>query len=552
MYNYLRFFLILICSATAGAQTTLLDQSMLTQASFDTFTPVSITGNQQWTFSPFYGAVCSGYSGMQSFANEDWLIGPSLNLLDTDDVMLTFSHTRGNQGVLNVGVAEGWYKVYATSEYSGDPATTDWIELTGFNQAVPAAWQYISSGPLAIPQAARSAQTRIAFRYVSGANQSATWEIKNVRITGQPAATNPNAGIFKITNWNTEWLGCTQFGPSDEGLQMQNVAAAMLSMNSDIYCLQEVTNNTLHPSLSELVSIMGDEQWDSRIMPNNTEDCDQRQGIIFKKSKVQLVNSVQLSSGNAAQGNSYYYNWSSGRYPSVYNVNLVSGDNLVPITLVNLHAKAEDGTAMAYTRRLGASEALKTILDGSAYNSKNVIIIGDFNDYLIGTTSNTCVCTASPYQNFMEDTSNYFGVTQDLIDVDTTFGTHPLIENTIVSNELSGNLIQGSALQEASVAQSIQNFDFTTSNHLPVSVRFQFAVLDRPEYKSNHSLTVYPNPATDVLTYDAARFANAQVYDLTGRLMHVAVNGNNLLVGALPVGVYVLRSGNLATRFIKQ
>jgi endonuclease/exonuclease/phosphatase family metal-dependent hydrolase len=555
MQKYFRLLLLLVFSNLC-AQTTILDQTLLTQASFNTFTTYSVTGSQSWTFSSQYGAMCNGYAGGQSFENEDWFVSPIMNLNQTDNVKLTFSHTRGNAAVMNVGVSQGWYKVFVTSNFTGNPATTEWIELTGLNQNIPAAWQYVSSGELVIPDAAKSQNSRIAFRYMSSATQSATWEIKNVKVTGDPQPTNPNSGIFKITNWNTEWLGCTTFGPTDETLQINNVVAAMRSMNSDIYCIQEVSHTVAFPSVTTLVSLLGSDQWEGKIVPSATDDCDQRQAIIYKKARVQFVNAVQLSSGNSAQGNSYYFNWSSGRYPALYNINLVSGTTLVPVTLVNIHAKAEDGNAMSYTRRLGASQALKTILDGAAYNSKNLILIGDFNDFLVGTSSNTCSCTVSPYKNFMDDTANYSAVTKDIIDANTNWGIRPIIENMIVSNELSANYIPNSAAQEVTVAQNISNYFNTTSNHYPVSARFRFAVLDTQEFIQKNTLLVYPNPASDQLFIQPDEAVDVAIVDMTGKIIQYQTlqSGNNSInVSSLAPGLYFVKSvtGAIA-KFVKK
>jgi len=559
MQKYFRLFLLLVLSnfgASLSAQTTILDQTLLTQTSFNTFTAYSVTGAQNWTFSSLYGAMCNGFATGQSFENEDWFISPVMNLDQTDNVKLTFSHTRGNASVLNVGVTQGWYKVFATSNFTGNPATTTWVELTGLNQNVPTAWQYVSSGELVIPEAAKSQNSRIAFRYMSSSTQSATWEIKNVKVTGEPQPTNPNAGVFKITNWNTEWLGCTTFGPTDETLQINNVVAAMRSMNSDIYCIQEVTHTTAFPSITTLVSLLGSDQWEGKIVPSGTDACDQRQGIIYKKARVQFVSGSQLSSGSSAQGNSYYFNWSNGRYPALYNVNLVSGTTLVPVSLVNIHAKAEDGNATSYTRRLGASQALKMILDGATYNSKNVVVIGDFNDFLVGTSSNTCACTVSPYKNFIDDTVNYSSITKDIIDANTNWGTRPIIENIIVSNELSGYYISNSAAQEVSVAQSISNYFNTTSNHYPMSARFQFPVLGTPEFAQKNALVVYPNPATDHLFAQLDEATDITIVDMTGKIIQqesLQSGNNSINVSSLASGLYFIRSASGATvKFVKK
>lgn len=555
--KHLKSILILILFVlgknTAIAQTTILDQTLLTQPSFNTFTAVSVIGAQIWYPNSLYGAVCNGYANAQSNENEDWLISPAMDLTQMNDVTLTFSHTRGSFSVVNVGVAEGWYKVYATADYTGDVVTTQWVEITGVNHSVPVAWQYISSGNLIFPETAKSATSRFAFKYRSSATQSATWEIKNVKVIGNPPA-NPNVSTFKITNWNTEWLGCTNYGPNDENLQLSNVASAMLAMNSDVYCIQEISNTTTNATLNALLAHLGTSTWDGSMVPGNTNDCDQRQAIIYKKNRVQLTNAALLNSGNAAQGNSYYYNWSSGRYPAVYTVNLLSGSNIVPITLVNIHSKAEDGDAMSYTRRLGSSEALKTILDGVNYNSKNVILIGDYNDLLIGTTSTACNCTNSPFKNYMDDTTNYKGLTQFLNDA---YWNRPLIENFIISNELFGSYVMNSAAQEVAVAASISNYYNTTSDHLPVSTQFQFSTLSNPEYafSTTNSLKIYPNPVTNELHFNEIDEINndAIIFDLMGRQIHSdKINETTLNVAALPIGIYIIKVGNQSARFIKK
>ncbi len=559
MKNYISLIVLLVVFGFGGnplaAQTTIFEQSLLTQNSFNTFSTYNITGTQSWSFSSFYGAVCSGYESGQSFENEDWFVSPTINLSQTDNVKLTFNHARGSAAVLNVGVEQGYYKVFVTADFTGEPMTTQWVEL-GFNQAVTGAWQYVASGELVIPNEAKSENSRIAFRYISMAGQSATWEIKNVKVTGEPEATNPNSGLFKITNWNTEWLGCTLFGPTDENLQISNVAAAMLTMNSDIYCIQEVSNSVLNPSMETLVSLLGSDQWAGQIVPATADDCSQKQGIIYKKSKVEFVSAAQLSNGNASQGNSYYYNWSSGRFPALYNVNLVVGNTLVPISLVNVHAKAEDGNAMSYTRRLGGFDALKTILDGQNYNTKNVVIIGDFNDYPIGTASGSCGCTDSPFKNFIDDQSNYNCITQNIIDVG--WGGNRIIENIIISDELLGNYVSNSASQEESVSQSIDNYYYTTSDHLPVSATLQFSTLANQQYSytPRSAWAIYPNPVKDQLKFDASGIKNGfvtQIYDLTGRQIRFEkIDSNTLNVADLPSGIYILKAGDRHGRFVKE
>jgi endonuclease/exonuclease/phosphatase family metal-dependent hydrolase len=359
---------------------------------------------------------------------------------------------------------------------------------------------------------------------------------------------------FKVTNWNVEWLGCTQFGPEDEELQINNVAQAMLLMDADVYCLQEVINTDINPSVATLVSIMGSDEWAGNIVPSLTGDCNQRQAIIYKKSKVEFESAMQLNNGDGAEGNSYYYNWSSGRYPALYNINFISGDISISVSLINIHSKAEDGNASSYYRRRGGSTGLKTVLDGSDYNTKNLMIIGDFNDYLIGTTSDACNCTESPFKNFMDDPANYTPITQNLLT--GGWNPHPIIENILISNELTDNYVTNSAMREIAVAETISNFSNTTSDHLPVSAKFQFEIpLDTPNFTET-SWSVYPNPVDDVLTIvipDSVVMTTATIRDITGRPIYYTTTADATInVSHLPAGIYFLTLGNSSTKFVKQ
>lgn len=274
---------------------------------------------------------------------------------------------------------------------------------------------------------------------------------------------------IKVTTLNAEWLSCPTNGPEDDALQVDNVASVIRTMQPDIIVLQEVGTSSNYATIDTLLNKLGDE-WDGSINPGYYDNCGQNLGIIYRKDKIQMVSSSVLSSGMSSQGNSYYYNWSSGRYPVLYNVNIVDGTTLIPLTVVNLHAKAmSDETS--YTRRKGASEGLKAILDGTAYNTRRIVVVGDFNDYLTGSQCYTC--GDSPYKNFMDDTENYRGLTSGLMN---PYYYNPVIDNIVITNELFDNYVPNSAFQEVSATNTISGYRYTTSDHTPISALFTFEV----------------------------------------------------------------------------
>ena len=165
-----------------GLTTIYLEAAMTTQVSYDQFTTYSVAGDQVWTFNSTYGAVMTGYDNGTSYANEDWLISPAVNLSAATDPKVTFEHSRGPANSINVGVNEGYYKVFVSNDYqSGDPTTATWTELTGVIHGT-AAWTYVNSGLLSIPEAYHTSNCRIAFRYLSINGSSATWEVRNIYV----------------------------------------------------------------------------------------------------------------------------------------------------------------------------------------------------------------------------------------------------------------------------------------------------------------------------------------------------------------------------------
>jgi DNA/RNA endonuclease YhcR with UshA esterase domain len=165
---------------TLPPEDAILSETLLTQASFDKFTAVSVLGDQVWTFSSQYGAVMSGHvtADSRTYANEDWFISPALNLSGKSNVVLTFEHARGPAGSMSVPTSN--YTLWISTDYtSGAPSAATWVQLTIPTHGTTA-WNYVSSGNIAVPADKLTATTRFAFKYVCNDTESATWEIKNV------------------------------------------------------------------------------------------------------------------------------------------------------------------------------------------------------------------------------------------------------------------------------------------------------------------------------------------------------------------------------------
>jgi hypothetical protein len=168
-----------LSSAAVEADTVVILSETLTTSLGD-FSQQSLMGDQVWGWTS-YGAKITGYVAGKNYRNDDWLISPSINLENTSDVVLNFSnvHRYGTDisGATNL-------KLYATDSYiSGIVDPTEWTELS-FTHAPGTNWIFVHSGDINLGAFAGKHNVHFAFRYLSDSINSATWEVKNVVVSG--------------------------------------------------------------------------------------------------------------------------------------------------------------------------------------------------------------------------------------------------------------------------------------------------------------------------------------------------------------------------------
>jgi len=343
---------------------------------------------------------------------------------------------------------------------------------------------------------------------------------------------------FKFTTWNTEWLSCSQYGPTDENLQLNNIVTVIKAINPDVLALQEVGTSSLYSTIDTLVRRLGIEWGGAMVASSSYDNCGQNQGLIYKKAKIQFLNASLMTNAGAS------YDWSSGRFPVLYNINLLAGDTSIPVSFINIHAKAM-GDETSYSRRKNASIALKTLLDGSGYNTKRVVVLGDLNDYLVGTQCNSCLQAESPYKNFMDDVQNYKCLTSTL--QDPYYGS-PVIDNIIISNELVGNYKANSTIRELTATQGVSNYFNTTSDHVPVSAIFS-------NFTNTSTIAIRQSETIIRVVGKNIRIENQQqlpvtVFDITGRVLFSVNPIQSVEIPVLQSGIYIIRTGNKANKVV--
>ncbi|MFH0893215.1 MAG: DUF5689 domain-containing protein [Bacteroidota bacterium] len=166
---------------SGSAPSLIIDETFSTAGSLGTFNQFSITGAEIWTQGTFGSdnyAKMSGYAGGSYYANEDWLISPSVDLDSYNSETLSFFT------MMNYGVAgDGSFKVYYSQNYvSGDPTTAGvvWTEMTGLTLST-GAWALVNSGDIDIT-AITGNNVHFAFKYTCGTTNVSTWELGGIQL----------------------------------------------------------------------------------------------------------------------------------------------------------------------------------------------------------------------------------------------------------------------------------------------------------------------------------------------------------------------------------
>lgn len=259
-----------------------------------------------------------------------------------------------------------------------------------------------------------------------------------------------------ITTWNLEWFGWADStrGPFNKNLQRQRVRTIMDTIKADIYALQEVLTDEALASLSD--SIVGG----YRRIFNSDIPSDQKMAYIYNPSTV-----TPVSTGLAVNGGSQA--WANGRFPLRMTFDIAGGKRMV---VFNIHAKATDSATAQndYQRRKTDAETFHAYLR-DFYNDSSVVVLGDFNDRLVGTNIDSTL--PSCYGVFTNDTQGWKATTLPLeqeglssyLGFNRSFIDHIIINRNLVPVYYRAYL--------ESPERYLTSYSSTVSDHRPVTLR---------------------------------------------------------------------------------
>ncbi|MEY3387097.1 MAG: hypothetical protein RIR53_1908 [Bacteroidota bacterium] len=341
-----------------------------------------------------------------------------------------------------------------------------------------------------------------------------------------------------ITTWNLEWFGSddTLRGPFNKVLQRQRIRTVMDTIRADVYALQEILTDEALASISD--SIKGGYK---RFFASDVTS-DQKLAYIYNPETI-----TPVSTGLAVNGGAKA--WGNGRFP--FRMTFTPKNVGFNVVVFNIHAKATNDTTAAedYQRRKTDAETFHAYLE-NFYKDSNVVVLGDFNDRLLGTTVDSTL--PSCYSVFLNDNSwtattaemerqglsSYVGFNRGFLD-------HILTRTP-------GLQLHRATLE--SPERYLTSYSSTVSDHRPVTLRLFYpsetSVNDEKALASS-TIRVSPNPMTTngmaEIVLERGGHLTAELVSVTGERM-MLVNetlGQQIRLVTIPVeqlssGLYYL------------
>ncbi len=363
-----------------------------------------------------------------------------------------------------------------------------------------------------------------------------------------------------VATWNIEWFGDPQNGPSDDQRQFDNVRAVIEQADIDLWALQEVADEN---DFNALLDALGG-AYAGTLATNSVQ---QRIGFVYKTDIIRPRTIKHILESFASDF--------ASRPPLQMEADVTLGDTTLVVTFIVVHMKAFSDTD-SYNKRLAASGRLKNHIDFTSLNSAPVIVLGDFNDELLNSITPG---RPSPYENFVQDTDDYFFPTLELDQAgkatfcgsSSSCSSGSTIDHILITDELLPHYVTGSVDRYEALLTALSAYVFTTSDHLPVFARFDLgrpvASEEAPEGPAGLTLEVpFPHPVpergTVAFTLPHAMPVRLVVYDVLGRevarpldtLLPAGSHHAALEAGTWAPGLYLVRlqtpSGSIARPFL--
>lgn len=250
--------------------------------------------------------------------------------------------------------------------------------------------------------------------------------------------------------WNLDWFQDHERGPADDVRQFAEVRDILGRTHADLIALQEVASDASFERL--LHQLPGYDGILARY------DAPQKTALLWRTASFELRTSRSLTGLRDA-----------GRPPLEVGLRALRGGSELLVCVI--HAKAET-SASSYEQRLELAHGLKAQLDRAAPSAPLVVVIGDYNDLLVGSLRPG---EPSPYRAFIDDGA-YAAPTLALnrpATRETSYAWGATVDHVIVRNQRTRQTDDAIVLRDELVADT-PDFVTAVSDHFPVSVVLQW------------------------------------------------------------------------------
>lgn len=327
-----------------------------------------VTDNDIWRYDTSYGLAKASRSGGVTA----WLMTPAQDLTNVEMVNFSFSHTHKYAGVPSEELT-----LWMTSNYTGDPNTTTWQQLTISPYATNDNWTFVNVA-LNIPASKCGSKTVFGFKYTSTASNYATWEIKNVHLTATFNCEREGLRVCGQNLLNYYYNYATSSRPKyhdDAGLadKTHKIMAGIFAVNADIYAFCELEAKPI--ILKQLVDSLNKSVGKTRfayVEDGIDEDPDSydnnlKSGFIYRVDRAKPIGS------STAASTAWYYK-NTMRIQTFED--LASGERFV---LSMNHFKAKDSSSdQGNQSRVNNANWLISALSNVTADP-DILVLGDLN-----------------------------------------------------------------------------------------------------------------------------------------------------------------------------
>lgn len=284
-------------------------------------------------------------------------------------------------------------------------------------------------------------------------------------------------GVLETVTWNLEWYGSTGNGPTDELQQTKNVLRVVDSLDADLYTFQEISDQQALDKLTEQMT-------DYEGFVADYISYNQKMAFVYNTNTIDSLRAGPILNVGAPYKEDWKYYWANGREPFYFEFQFTAADgSKSTYYAISIHAKANTGDNSqeyqeSYQRRQKAAEGLYHYLRDEK-PSANIILLGDYNDDVDQSIyyekqDGEKVYQETPYDDFVNDRENFKVITKTFSDsrVSASINYKDIIDHITMSNELFDNYLDGSAKVYHDAQEHISDYEDTTSDHLPVLVKF--------------------------------------------------------------------------------